>query len=224
MAARSSVTMLHLVSLRPPGRALGSSPQLLRCELGAFGGASELHPHDRRSTCSRPAGCRSTVDAGDDVLAAGRAHARCGPPPARDARRSSRSRSITPGMMILLSGSFTSRQTFHSCPWRGLAPGNDTACGRPMSTMSTMSLSGTSLWCALGRRPADVHAHALGRDVADSVVERSDMGGDHLAEFREAQMREHHVPAEREIRAVELQHEAGIDDGAGIRAITSASA
>src|SRR5262249_28758784 len=47
--------------------------------------------------------------------------------------------SITPGMMILPSGSFTSFHTFHSCPCRGLAPGNDTACGRPLSTMSTMS-------------------------------------------------------------------------------------
>src|SRR5262249_35850882 len=54
--------------------------------------------------------------------------------------------SITPGMMILPSGSFTSFQTFHSWPWRGLAPGNDSACGRPLSTMSTMSFSGTSLW------------------------------------------------------------------------------
>src|SRR4051812_33492617 len=37
--------------------------------------------------------------------------------------------SITPGMMTLPSGSLMSFQSFHSWPCRGLAPGNDTACG-----------------------------------------------------------------------------------------------
>ena len=59
-----------------------------------------------------------------------------------------------------------------------------------------------------------MHAHALGRDVSDRVVERLDVGGDYLAKFLQTQMGEHHVAAEREIRTVELQHEAGVHDGA----------
>jgi len=53
--------------------------------------------------------------------------------------------SITPGMIFLPAGSFTSRQIFHSCSCRAFAAGNDTACGRPVSTMSMMSLSSTSV-------------------------------------------------------------------------------
>src|SRR5262245_48047757 len=66
----------------------------------------------------------------------------------------------------------------------------------------------------LGRGPANVHAHALGRDLSDRVVERLDVGGDHLAEFFEAQMGEYHVAAERQVGTVELQHQAGVHDGA----------
>ena len=66
----------------------------------------------------------------------------------------------------------------------------------------------------LGRGPANVHAHALGRDVSDRVVERLDESGDHLAEFFQAQMGKHHVAAERQVRTVELQHEASVHDGA----------
>src|SRR5262249_11503953 len=123
--------------------------------------------------------------------------------------------SITPGMMILPSGSFTSFHTFHSWPWRGVAPGDDSACGRPLSTVSQVCFHGTALWGGtLGRGRANVHAHALGRDVSDRVVERLDVSGDHLAEFFQAQMGEYHVAAERQVRAVELQHEAGVHDGA----------
>src|SRR5262249_29525296 len=123
--------------------------------------------------------------------------------------------SITPGMMILPSGSFTSFHTFHSWPWRGFAPGNDSACGRPLCPMAAVAFIRTALlWGTLGRGPANVHAHALGRNVSDRVVERLDVGGDHLAEFLEAQMGEHHVAAERQVRTVELQHEAGVLDGA----------
>src|SRR5262249_53036728 len=125
--------------------------------------------------------------------------------------------SITPGMMILPSGSFTSFHTFHSWPWRGFAPGNDSAWGRPLGTVSAMSFSGTSLlWGPWVQAPPKClpHAHALGRNVLDRVVERVDVGGDHLAELLEAQMGEHHVPAERQVRTVELQHQAGVHDGA----------
>jgi hypothetical protein len=45
------------------------------------------------------------------------------------------------------------------------------------------------------------------------VVERLDVHGDDLAKLREAQMREHRVPAERQVRTVELQHETGVHDG-----------
>src|SRR5262249_49590707 len=67
---------------------------------------------------------------------------------------------------------------------------------------------------ALGRGPANVHSHALGRGLSYPLGERLDVGGDHLAEFFEAQMGEYHVAAERQVRTVELQHQARVHDGA----------
>ena len=49
------------------------------------------------------------------------------------------------GMIAFPAGNFTSRQIFHSCSCRPLAAGNDTAIGFADSTMSTMSMSGTSV-------------------------------------------------------------------------------
>ena len=46
------------------------------------------------------------------------------------------------------------------------------------------------------------------------MVQRLHIGGDDLAVFAQAQVRVDHVVRDREIGAVELQHEAGIDDGA----------
>src|SRR6516165_10012222 len=125
-----------------------SLPQFLRSEPRALGERGELHPHDL-GVDLQPAGegAEAAIDAGDDVL--GSHHARV----LHDAVRHQlgmldevRGGIDHAGMMILPSGSFTSFHTFHSWPWRGFAPGNDSACGRPLSTMSTMSFSGTSLW------------------------------------------------------------------------------
>ena len=81
--------------------------------------------------------------------------------------------------------------------------------------MSTMSLSGTSLWCGpcVEAQQMCMRMRSGGMSL-HRVVERLDVGGDHLAELFEAQMREHHVAAQGEVRAIELQHEAGVDDGA----------
>ncbi len=117
-------------SRRPRNDVGGFHHNCLRGQPRAFGERGKLHPHDLGVDLD-PAGegAEAAIDAGDDVLAAGGLAriARCGRRPAPDARRSSRSKSITPGMMVLPSGSLTSCQTFHSWPWRGLAPGNDTA-------------------------------------------------------------------------------------------------
>src|SRR5262249_13804369 len=100
------------------------------------------------STCSRPAKVPKPQSTPAMTFSAPTTRAYCTMRSATSSGCSTKFEveSITPGMMILPSGSFTSFQTFHSCPWRGLAPGNDSACGRPLSTMSTMSFSGTSLW------------------------------------------------------------------------------
>ena len=40
-----------------------------------------------------------------------------------------------------------SRNTAHSCSWRGLAPSNESACGRARSATGRISRSGMSRWC-----------------------------------------------------------------------------
>ena len=63
-----------------------------------------------------------------------------------------------------------------------------------------------------GRAPAHMHAHALGRQVAHRVVERGDIDGDDLAVVGERQIEVDHVPQHREVGAIELEDEAGLDD------------
>src|SRR5262249_10692016 len=55
--------------------------------------------------------------------------------------------SRTPGIKILSSGSFISRNTAHSCSWRGLAPSSEIAVARAPSTIGRMSRRGMSRWC-----------------------------------------------------------------------------
>ena len=70
--------------------------------------------------------------------------------------------------------------------------------------------------------PADVHPHALQRQAGGGLVEHLHVPLDDVAEVAEGQMGEDGVPAQREIRAVELQQEArpndrlvlGLHDGA----------
>src|SRR5262245_24627586 len=122
--------------------------------------------------------------------------------------------SITPATSTLPAGKGTSRHTFHSCSWRGLAPATTSAPGRPLTTTSAMSLSGRSRWCwTAGAGPADVHAHPLGRNVGDGVVEHVDVHLRHVAELREAQVGKLRVAAQREIGAIDLQYEARLHDG-----------
>ena len=63
--------------------------------------------------------------------------------------------------------------------------------------------------------PADVQPHAVGRQPFDRAVERGDIAlGDFAAEFVVGQVAVLVVAARAEIGAVDLQHEAGFDDGA----------
>ncbi len=60
--------------------------------------------------------------------------------------------------------------------------------------------------------PAQVHAHLLRRNVHERAVERLDVQLHRLAEPGEIEIRVLRVPAHREIRAVDLQHDAGVHD------------
>ena len=57
-----------------------------------------------------------------------------------------------------------------------------------------------------------MHAHALRRQVAHRVIERGHVDADDLAEVGEAFVEIDHVAQHREVGAIELQHEAGVDD------------
>ena len=122
--------------------------------------------------------------------------------------------SITPGTMILPSGSLTSCQTFHSWPWRGLAPGNDTAMRLGLEDdVDDVLERHVAVVRAERRAPAHMHAHAVGRQVLHRLVERLDVERDDLAIVGDADAGIKRV-GHREIGAVELQDEARLDDGA----------
>ena len=73
--------------------------------------------------------------------------------------------------------------------------------------------------------PADVQPHAVGRQPLGRGVERRDIAlGDFFAEFVIAEMAVLVVARRAEIGRVDLQHEAGLDDGAVFDLSTSASA
>ena len=60
--------------------------------------------------------------------------------------------------------------------------------------------------------PAQVHPQPLGRDVAQCVVERGDVQADALAEVVEREVRELHVAAHRQVRAIDLQRNSRVGD------------
>jgi hypothetical protein len=55
--------------------------------------------------------------------------------------------SMTPGTMILPSGSLTCSNRVYSCAWRGFAASNEIVAGRAVNAISMISASGTSQWC-----------------------------------------------------------------------------
>ena len=72
-----------------------------------------------------------------------------------------------------------SRQTIHSCSWRGLAASNRIVAGPRLEHDGEDLLErDVVVMRAFVVAPADVHAHALGRDVRRGGVERLDIGGD----------------------------------------------
>ena len=77
---------------------------------------------------------------------------------------------------------------------------------------------------ALVVAPADVDADAVLGDAVERVVQRLDMGLGDLDELVVGEVGEQHVPRQREVGAVELQVEAGGDDGRYSSRIASARA
>ncbi len=57
---------------------------------------------------------------------------------------------------------------------------------------------------AAGARPADVHAHAVGRNIGHGMIEHLDVHPGHVAELLQAQVRELGVTAQGQIGAVDL--------------------
>src|SRR5262249_60471469 len=129
-----------------PTNGRASVPQFLRGESRALGERGELHPRDL-GVDLQPAGegAEAAIDSGDDVLGP---HARV----LHDAvgHQLGVLDEVRGGIDHARDDDFAVGQ-LHVLPnfpfvAVALAPGNDSACGRPLSTMSTMSLSGTSLW------------------------------------------------------------------------------
>jgi hypothetical protein len=60
--------------------------------------------------------------------------------------------------------------------------------------------------------PAEVQAHAVGRDVAQGVIQGLDVGGGDLQELGVADLGKREVPAHCQVRAVDLEHEPGLVD------------
>ena len=198
-------------------RPAGSGPELAGSELRPLDQRAELHPHDLPVDLE-PAGKRPepAVDTGD--------HA---PRPTPDAYLPMRSatssgcstkfdvESMTPGMMVLPAGSFASFQIFHSCSWRGFAPGKERAAGRPLQHDVHDVLQGDVRVMRRHRAaPADVHPHAVRGEAGRGLVEHLHVPLDEPAELPEGQVGEDGVPAQREIGTVELQEEARVNDRA----------
>jgi len=60
--------------------------------------------------------------------------------------------------------------------------------------------------------PAQVHAHHLGRDAGERVVERRDVHAGALAKLRQVKIRILDVPPHGEIGTIDLQHDPGLRD------------
>src|SRR6202022_4294887 len=61
--------------------------------------------------------------------------------------------------------------------------------------------------------PAQMHAHAIGRNARERMIEPLDMELDRLAEVGEGQILELDVAAHREIWTVDLHDKSGVVDG-----------
>ena len=61
---------------------------------------------------------------------------------------------------------------------------------------------------ALVVAPAEMQAHAVGRDVAQRVIQRLHVRRGDLHELRVADVRKREVPAHRQVRTVDLEHDA----------------
>src|SRR5580693_8279194 len=108
--------------------------------------------------------------------------------------------SMTPGMRILSSGILIALRSSHSWSWRGLAASMLNACTLALNAISMILVTGRSWVC--------------GQPV-DRGVERGDIAlGDFCAEFVIAEMAVLVVARRAEVGRVDLQHEAGLDDGA----------
>src|SRR5262245_33467579 len=119
--------------------------------------------------------------------------------------------SITPGNTIFPSGSFSSCQIFHSWPWRELADSMVIPVTLALSTISMTSLSAMSRPFVIA--PANMDAHLFGWNRLERVIETFDMEFDDFTKLFDAQAGVIRIGAGGQVRAIELQHETGIDDG-----------
>ena len=97
------------------------------------------------------------------------------------------------GQVVGLSD--TAEGQFHAFSWTP---------GREMIDLGTLGGS-SSLVVALVVAPAQVQAHAVGRDVAERVVQRLDVALGDLHELRVAELGKRDVTPHREVRAIDLQ-------------------
>ena len=121
--------------------------------------------------------------------------------------------SMTPGMMVLPSGTRTVSNTRHSCACRGLAPSKETAVAASgQHEVDDVRQRHVEVVRPLVVAPAHVHADLLGRDIGEGMIQRLDVEPGHGAERRDVEVGELDVPAHAEVGAVDLQHEARARD------------
>ena len=85
--------------------------------------------------------------------------------------------------------------------------------GANFEIRSTISLSGMSyLWGAMITAPTHMEAHPVDGQISQAVVKRLDAQLLILPVLRHAHLRIH-LPCIRQIRVVDLEDEAGVDDG-----------
>ena len=121
--------------------------------------------------------------------------------------------SITPGISTLPSGNFTFSNTFHSCACRPLAASNERPCGRAVQNqLDDLLERHVAMVRARVVAPAQVHAHAIRGNVRGRGVQHFDVLPRVLPEFLDRPVGEFSMTRHRQVGAVELQQEAGLDD------------
>jgi hypothetical protein len=122
--------------------------------------------------------------------------------------------SITPAMRTLPAGSGTFSPHLPLVLVTGIGAGHHEP-GRPPldDDVHDVPERHVPMVGTAGARPADVHAHPVGGDVRDGVVENIHVHLGYLPELLQGQVRELGVPTEGEVGTVDLEDEASLHDG-----------